>query len=231
MHFEWCCCSIKCISRMSWRSLISLQTVLNLSVHEQRLLVSRATYPLPQMNKCKGWRRRMLEQQLCEVVLRSHSWPLSLSLATIAMFKSGNPRNLLRKPELAKIWGQFWDQMFKGLISFQKITCWQIDPELLRLQGVDHHGVGCGTGAMLWLKPQPCKHLSVPTELGLQIQLELFEKNLWSELAFAEIRRYISEWRRVRINSKAGMACWILLACPFACYFVLVTSNGFMAPL
>jgi len=43
----------------------------------------------------------MLEQQLHEVVLRSHSWPLSLSLATIARFESGNPRNLLRKPELA----------------------------------------------------------------------------------------------------------------------------------
>lgn len=80
-----------------------LLTTLNLSVHERRLLVSRATYPLPQMNERKGWRRGMLEQQLGEVVLRSHSWPLSFSLATIARFKSGNARNLPRKPELAEL--------------------------------------------------------------------------------------------------------------------------------
>lgn len=43
----------------------------------------------------------MLEQQLREV-LRSHSWPLSLSLTTIAMLESGNTRNLPRRPELAK---------------------------------------------------------------------------------------------------------------------------------
>lgn len=80
-----------------------LLIMLNLSVLEQRPLVSRATYPLPQTNKCKGWRRRMLEQQLREVVVRSHSWPLSLSLAAIAGLESGNPRNLQRKPELAKL--------------------------------------------------------------------------------------------------------------------------------
>ena len=121
IHFDLCCYSTewKCISRMPQRSLVLLLTMLNLSLHEQRPLVSRAAYLLPQMNKCKGW-RRMLEQQLHEVVLRSHSWPLSLSLATIARFESGNPRNLLRKPELAILWEQFWDQLFKGLINFWK---------------------------------------------------------------------------------------------------------------
>lgn len=74
---------------------------------KQRRLVSRATYPLPQTGEHEGERRRMLGQQLSEVVLRSHSWPLSLSLATIARSESGNPRNMLRRPELAKLPGQF----------------------------------------------------------------------------------------------------------------------------
>lgn len=67
---------------------------------------------------CEAW-RRMLEQQLCEV-LRSHSWPLSLSLMTIAMLVSGNTRNLLRRPKLAKCEDSFEIRFkgFGGLINF-----------------------------------------------------------------------------------------------------------------
>lgn len=45
---EWCCHSVKCISRVSQRILVLLLTTFDPSVDEQRLLVSRAIYPLLQ---------------------------------------------------------------------------------------------------------------------------------------------------------------------------------------